>query len=480
MSIKQITTDSETNVWVLVATSKESVELQCLTNDVWLKLSLELPTDEENLIILNKENFKNIIADNVNNLYAFIHKNVILMSRSTYIENQSATLDFSGKQSMNTILGERVVGERTDGVNVMFQYNVSSYDTVSVLTGTASLSHETSKAVIGTGVGISRSALSSRDSIRYLPGHEINVELTVDFGSPEINVNQKAGIGNETDGFAGFGYNGLVFGIWLRTINAGVFHIPQTNWNGDKLDGTGLSNSVLSQQSLNVYKVTYGWYGILPIQFYVHTQTIGWVLCHTFSEENETQEPHLANPTLPVRCCVERTSGTGTDVKLKTSSWRGCIVGKVGNGVLINRNFVVKTVKTFLGTDVPIYSLRSVSNFKGKVNQVRTRLGTLTISTDGTKAVQFDLYKSGTLTGGSWLAIDADNSVVEYNNTATSFVKSGLPVGGTVLGKVDRERINLIEGDIVIPVYPGETIHLVATTPNSTEAVVYFRHIEEF
>lgn len=480
MSTKQITTDSETNVWVLVATKSENVELQCLTNDVWLKLSDDLPTNEEDVIILNQELFKNFTPDNINNLYAFIHKNTVLIRRSTDAENQSANIDFSGKQSMNTVTGEKVVGERTDGVNVMFQYNVSNYDTISVLTGTALLSHETSKAIVGTGTGVGRSSLSSKDSIRYLPGHEVNVELTVDFGTPEINVNQKAGIGNETDGFAGFGYKGVDFGIWLRTVTDGVFHIPQTEWNYDKLDGTGISNEILNQQNLNIYKITYGWYGVLPVHFFVHTKTVGWVLCHVFTEENETQEPHVGNPTLPVRCCVERTAGTGSNVTLKTSSWRGGIVGKIGNGVLINRNFLIKTSKTIVGNNIPVYSLRSLANFKGKVNQVRCKIGTVTISTDGTKAVQFDIYKSGTLTGGTWNAIDLDNSVIEYNNTATSFIPSGALYGGTVVGKVDKERINLIGDDVVIPIYPGETLHFVATTANSSEIILYFRHVEEF
>ena len=50
-----------------------------------------------------------------------------------------------------------------------------------------------------------------------------------------------------------------------------------------------------------------------------------------------------------------------------------------------------------------------------------------------------------------------------------------------MLGKVDRQRINLIDRDVIIPLYAGETLNFVATTSSgSSDLIAYVRHIEEF
>lgn len=386
----------------------------------------------------------------------------------------SASSDFQGKEGMNTIVGEAIVGQRSDFVNILFEYNVGTYDTYQTLTGTGSLSHSNAKAVLGTGVGIGKALLRSKDPVRYVTGHEVNVETTCIFGSPEAGVSQKIGIGEDIEAFAGFGYDGTSFGVWLRTVDDGSIHIPQSSW-----DNQNVGN--LNPQKFNIYKMTYGWYGILPIQFSIFYEG-DWVLVHTYSKVNESENPHLANPTLPISAFVERESGSGGNIQLQTSSWRGGIVGEINEGVTTDRKFAIKTVTSITGANVPIYSIRSGATFQGQTNYVRIRLGTFTASSDGTKAVEIDVWKEGTLTGGTWEAFDADNSVAEFNNTATSFAPpAGRVSGGTVLGKVDRDRINLIEGDVIIPLYPGETIHFVGTTSSGTsDMVVFVRHIEEF
>lgn len=384
-----------------------------------------------------------------------------------------ATTDYSNKAGMNTIVGETIVGKRTDFVNILFEYNVGTYDTYRTLTGTGALSHSNSKAVLESGTGIGKAFIRSKDPVRYVTGHEVNVETTAVFGTPESGVDQKIGVGADVEAFAGFGYDGTTFGIWLRTIDDGSIHIPRTTWDTDPPN--------LDPTKFNIYKVTYGWYGILPIQFSIFYEG-KWVLVYTYDKVNDSTNPHLSNPTLPISAFVERTAGTGTNVKLQTSSWRGGIVGDINEGVTTDRKFTIKTVKTITGSNDPIYSIRSLATFQGKTNYVRLRLGTFTASADGTKAVQIDVWKDGTLTGGTWEAFDTDNSVAEFNNTATSFTPPiGRVSGGTVLGKVDRDRINLIDGDVIIPLYPGETLHFVATTSSgSSEMVVFVRHIEEF
>jgi hypothetical protein len=393
----------------------------------------------------------------------------------------SGIKDFQDNEAMNSIIGESIVAERTDNVNVMFEYNISDYDTIALETGTGILDHNNAVASVKSGVGIGRAKLRSKEVVRYVTGHEVNAELTVDFANAEAGVTQKAGIGDDDDGMAAFGYDGIVFGIWLRTIDTGLIHIPQDQWNVDKADGTGRSGFDWDTMTESLVFIKYGWYGILPITFGLYAgKELGYIVLHIHDKINQTQNPHFGNPSLPLFVDVERLAGSGADIEIRTSSWRGGIVGKKAEGTLADRKFLVRTSKTILGVFIPVYSLRSNPTFQGRENHVRIRIGTVTISTDGTKAVEFDVFKGGTLTGGAWTPIDSENSVADYNNTATSYTPDSSPRGGTVLGKLDRDRINLISGDVIIPIYAGEEIHFVATTTNTNDVIVYFRHVEEF
>ena len=95
----------------------------------------------------------------------------------------SSTVDgsVSVKGVRNTLAQELLVGHRNDDINVQFQYNVSynqdQSDTVGSTSGTATITHSNSMAVLqstSTGSAFLRSA----DSIRYFPGHEFSAEMT--------------------------------------------------------------------------------------------------------------------------------------------------------------------------------------------------------------------------------------------------------------------------------------------------------------
>lgn len=58
-------------------------------------------------------------------------------------------------------------------------------------------------------------------------------------------------------------------------------------------------------------------------------------------------------------------------------------------------------------------------------------------------------------------------------------ISSGSLVGGVVLGKTDSTRINLLDGDIVLRISPGETITLAAKSVNATTVDLFLRWIEE-
>ncbi len=484
---QNIETVSSSKIWVLACGSSESCEIESLDNDVSFIESETIPTTqiEDNNMVFKKLIPRNFIGDNISSLWVFIDNKTRIRKRHLITPDiQVESSDFAGNESMNSIVGETITAERTDNVNVMFEYNIGTYDTIQETIGDASLTHSDAKAQLNIGNGVGLQYLRSKEVVRYVTGHEVNVEFTAIFDNPQINTFQRIGIGNTqdtTDGVIAPSYQNLDFGISLQTIEDGLIHIKQSDFNKDKLDGTGLSGHTLNQQAENLYKITFGWYGILPIKVSVFCgETKGFVLAHVYDRANETLTPHLPNPTNPITACISRLTGTGTPMQLQTSSWRGGIVGKIGASSLIDRIFMIKTKKTINGVNIPVISIRNKTTFQGRENNVKIRLGTFTPISDGSKSVEFDVYKSGVLTGGVWVSQDPDNSVSEYNNTATSFVPDSDIIGGTGLAKVDRDRINLVKGDVILNIYPGEEVHIVSSSSSSNDVILYLRRIEEF
>ena len=76
--------------------------------------------------------------------------------------------------------------------------------------------------------------------------------------------------------------------------------IPTDNWNGDPIDGTGDSryNAILNR--VTMYKIEFGWYGAIGIQFYafipVENNEARWVKLHRLVIENQLDRPCMGDP----------------------------------------------------------------------------------------------------------------------------------------------------------------------------------------
>ena len=121
-----------------------------------------------------KENIpRSFFGDGVNKLWVFIDSSSKLRKRPLQnLQVNVSNKDFAGNHGMTSVVGETIVGERRDAVNVMFEYNVGTYDTIRFQTGTGDIAHSNSKAVLKTGVGVGKFELRSKDPVRYVTGHE--------------------------------------------------------------------------------------------------------------------------------------------------------------------------------------------------------------------------------------------------------------------------------------------------------------------
>jgi len=370
--------------------------------------------------------------------------------------------DFAGRQPFNTLFGESTVGWHTDDISVMFQYNVSTKDTVTTLTGSGAVTASNEQAVVSITGAAGTSTLASRDPMRYRPGHEAISQFTSVYNGAQAGVKQYHGVLNAADG-ACFGTSEGVFGSWFVEGGVETF-TPQSSWNGDKLDGTGPSGFTIDITMVNIYMIQFGWLGIAPVIYAVYTGHVtGWRVCHVIDRVNTSATPHLNNPSLPISAKVARAAGTGTAADIRTSSWRSGVTGGGDSETAADRWFAntVIDVSITAGVRNNIFALRNEATFQGKTNHVVLEVAIVTFDNAGNKAVAFYATKgpTGTVTSGGV------TSVVDAVNSVTTLVTGGTVVGGvqgaaTVI-KAGGERRTDVRGT-GIKVYPGETLAIEA------------------
>ena len=238
---------------------------------------------------------------------------------------------------------------------------------------------------------------------------------------------------------------------------------------------------VWNPQKYNIFQITFGWLGVAPITISIYAgQTIGWIPIHSHDITNNTDSPHFGDPTLPMAMEVIRSSGTGANITLRSSSWRAGLVKPVVANHPSDRPWVRNIAKSIsANVDTPILSIRNETTFQSQNNHIRVRLATVSISTDGTKSVTIFIRRGSTLTNASFSANDVNESVVSLDTAATA-LSGGTLIGGTVLGKVDTLRVNLFSGDVILDIHPGQTLTISAQSTGASDLNTFIRWNEEF
>lgn len=393
---------------------------------------------------------------------------------------RTSILDYAGRQNFNTVFGEGVIGWKVDNISIQFQYGNSTRDLVLTSTGDADITNVQAMLSTNINTGVGTATATSVDPIRYRPGHEITAQYTSIYSGAEANVKQYHGILNGQDG-ACFGYNGTQFGIWFISNGQEEFH-PQTTWKGDNCLPSDSKDFVLDPTKMNIYQVQYGWLGVAPIVFSIYTgYATGWRVVHWIDRVNIATSPHLGNPSLPITQKITRSSGTGSALSIRSSSWRGGVVAGQDETISSNRwtSYTVLDHVFVDGSRNNILSLRNNTTHQSKTNHVVVELGVVAFTNAINKVVAFYGSKGATLAGNTaFTDISSTNSVIAYSTGGT--VTGGTRGPATVLNSNNGIRTDVRGTGIII--YPGETFTIEAAAGNGATGTlsVSVRWIEYF
>lgn len=383
--------------------------------------------------------------------------------------NQSA-FDTAGRTSMNSVFGEKIIGMRKPTIASQFQYGYNTYEFINGMTNGGTIATNNSMLVISSGVNINGTAsVQTKRALQYIPGHQSYAIGTPVFTTPKENSYQRFGMfdGNNGNGFY-VGYEGVIFGVG-RIRNGVKTFTPQSQFNMDKIDGTGKSKFNYNPQFGSIVSLNYGFLGFAVVNFEIMTEKGEWVLFHRINYPNTSMETHIANGTLPIRVEVGNT-GNNTDINIKVGSISSGIVDGSGSNPA-KRTFSAQapttTVSTLSGNFI---TFRNKSTYNSITNYVPALLDLISVAVDGNKNINVQLRKNPTITNSpTWNNIDT-NSTLEYSTN--SIVTAGT---GQLLLSINLQKVGdffqfVHELDYLL--YAGETASFTWSTTSGVTSIV--------
>jgi hypothetical protein len=387
-----------------------------------------------------------------------------------------SSVDYAGREGLISSFGDFVVGNKLADISVVFNYEVNTERLVSTQSGTGAASVDASRLKISAISGVGGQTIETIGPIPYRPGHNAFALFTYAFDTYKTGITQEIGVGDDNDGYVlTVGSDGKLAVIHR---NGGVEVVTGADdFAFDPLDGSGVSGFILDPSKMNIYRIEYGYLGILPPFLEVYGGALrGWIPFHTIDITNQVNTLVISDPYLGIRAKV--TSDGTNDVTNYSGSWLGGTIG-VERTHLANDQFSFAYTKALgsAGT-FAVFSLKVLDTYKTKTNKIPVDLHLFSVGVEGNKPHIAYIYKNTTLTSPSWNDIDANNSVMQYDIAGTL---PGAPDGKMMralpLGKADSGERLMEPGEV--RVNAGDVLTFVVETTSSTSDIVASAHWDE-
>jgi hypothetical protein len=296
-------------------------------------------------------------------------------------------------------------------------------------TGTGSSTFNTNQSSVSMSVtagGVGSVVRQTYRSFPYQPGKGLLVLATfqMDNGT-SANLTQRVGYFNTQNGVF-FQRTAGVNSFVMRSYTGGSADdsraVNQTDWNGDKLDGTGASGLTLDLTHPQILWMDFEWLGVGSVRcgFIIDGQ---YIVCHTFNTANVYGTTvYMTTAILPVRYEITTTTSavaaTLTQICSSVVSEGGFEQTSIDH--VARRTTILGTIST---TFLPLVSIRLASGRTGAV-VLPNRVQVLPTTSQNYEVA---LVKNATLTGATWAATVPSDSNVDYDVAATAMT------GGTIV-----------------------------------------------
>jgi hypothetical protein len=96
-------------------------------------------------------------------------------------------------------------------------------------------------------------------------------------------------------------WRGLTNQVRLKPVKVTERRVPQSQFNVDKLDGTGPSGYLLDATKMQMLMIQYTWYGAGFVDYGVRGPMGNYIFCHRFMNNNINYEAYMRTGNLPCR-----------------------------------------------------------------------------------------------------------------------------------------------------------------------------------
>jgi|DEB0MinimDraft_10_1074344.scaffolds.fasta_scaffold29547_2 hypothetical protein len=302
----------------------------------------------------------------------------------------------------------------------------------SLLVGTGStVGFSTTQGLINIGIGTTAGCSVIRETTKvfsYQPGKSLLVLNTFVPATPKANLRQRIGYFGADNGMY-FEIDGITAYFVERSLSTGTeTRVAQTDWNIDKLDGTGPSGITLSKDKAQILYMDIEWLGLgtVRIGFVIDGQ---FVHCHSFHHANLIQSTYITTASLPLRYEIANTGVTTSSSTLKQVC---STVISEGGYELRGLQQAVETPITApvnlpspAGTFYPVISIRLKSS-PNRLDAIAILTALSLMGTGNGPLFNWQLRASATTSGGTWVSSGVDGAV-EYK------IDGGTVSGGRVL-----------------------------------------------
>lgn len=255
----------------------------------------------------------------------------------------------------------------------------------------------------------------------YQPGKSLLVLNTFAMATLASGLTQRVGYFGAQNGIF-FEAAGSTLNMVIRSSSSGSIvedRVAQSNWNGDSLDGAGLSGITLNPTLAQIFWIDVEWLGVGSVRagFVINGQ---FIVCHTFNHANlaGNTTTYMTTACLPVRYEIASTGPSGTMRQICSTviSEGGYSLTGLPNSAAHN---LATPVRLTNGADTytPLISLRLKSTNLDAIVLPKN----FSIAAVANSNYKYRIYKRAVTSGGTW--VDAgSNSSVEYNLNPTAIV----------------------------------------------------------
>jgi hypothetical protein len=258
----------------------------------------------------------------------------------------------------------------------------------------------------------------------YMPGKSQLIKSTLNFNGNVANTVKRTGYFDDYNGIylelAGDGTLSFCIRSDVSGSVSDARKVPQSQWNKDKCDGTGISGFNIDVNTTNIFFTDFQWLGVGRVRCgFIHNGET--IVAHEFYNDNFLNTVYMSNPNLPVRCEVRNTGvslGANLDQICSTVISEGGYVESGQDWAIVTPSLRQVTANNTL----PIIAIKLSNAFRGYENRATVRMGSISLLSNASSIVYklIKLPNEGMLSGGDWSNVNT-SSAVQYNANALSY-----------------------------------------------------------